>query len=1277
MHTSQQNEDNMELRSSFYFRQRFLRCFGSRGTNPKAIVAAKAGNAVRLAVTKLLQKSDNQRRFNVGSTDSRPFQECVFRNRMLVIAVVLLNLASSFAQSGSPSIGPSLAELKMRLKRAQADVELEPILRQQVIDLYAAAMERIEIATEATSIAAAFSKRTNSVNDELQTIQAKRKSVSDATSLTVTTAFSLVGDDIDKLERMRLASRERIEHPDHGLRVMAADAQKKLVGRMTRLKEIANALSEVDARIETIQEDLDSPNAANEPQELNHAREMLLLTRKMRATEERAALHAEQTWCESDDVAELLRAEWELRALELSVADAESQILHDAVYQKRGSEADQQVRKSELIVAQAAPLLKTVAEDNLFLAKELRDLSKTFRKTTEIIDQTSRDHRQIEADFTRVHQMVDAVGLTDSIGLLLRQQRVKLGNSRDLNTRLAQRGEQVRQVQMRHFQMDADLAAISDLDKASTKIAGELTAREVARQGTTTPDISPSIPQLAQETRLLLTLRRDFLESLSDNYQTQFKQLVSLDIEERKLGQSTREYAEYIDERVLWIRTGPFFGGVQLANVALNSAWLTERANWLKVGTAIQQDCEKEPLIYMIAALMLISWAAMRGSLLGHLRMLGTVADDVSCHHLKPTLQAVFLTVLMAGVIPSVLAFLGWRLDQVESSSTFVDALSSGLWRAAVCAFPFELLQLMVLQGGLAEKHFDWSPLTTLRMRRQWRWFPPVCIALIGLVGMVEATSDEQRLDSLGRFCFLMVVILFVIFCLMTFPQLHSRTPPARKAATFDSQSARRSEESADETDVWFRRASKLGRICAFVIPLGLLILSWTGYFYTALQLTWRLQYTAWLAVSLTLLRSIVIRWITIERRRIAILQAEELHAIAEAGKHPETETQTPFLFPRWTWPDFRLNLTQIVTQIRGLLDTVLFTIAGVGLWCAWSDVAPALNILDRVPLWQITEVVPSNREDVLSSKDGQDQASVNGRTQPAMVTKRRAVTAANLGLALLVLSIAIVAGRNIPGLVEVILLEYFSVDAGIRFATTCLVRYAIFMAGVCLAFSQIGIGWSSVQWLVAAASVGLGFGLQEIFANFVSGIILLFERPMRVGDVITIGDTTGTVSRIRFRATTIIDGDRRELIVPNKSFITGNLLNWTLSDSVNRLAIKVYVGPGNEPEQIRELLLKIARENLTLLKDPAPSAALEEIGANGLLFVLRAFLPTLKDRPRASHDLHTAIHRRFRDARIEMPCPTQEVLVRMPKSEINGIQPIDDVHAPLDEAVKQAGVSV
>ena len=689
----------------------------------------------------------------------------------------------------------------------------------------------------------------------------------------------------------------------------------------------------------------------------------------------------------------------------------------------------------------------------------------------------------------------------------------------------------------------------------------------------------------------------------------------------------------------------------------------------------MRSDLQRQPLPYSIAFLALVFWAGLRWTVRSRLRTLGATAADASCHDLHPTLQAVALTLLLAGIVPALLAFCGWRLDHSASASKFVHAVAMGLLRAATLAVPLELLRWIVSRGGLAEQHFDWCPIALVRLRRHLRWFLPTGIVLIGFVGMVEATADVQRLDSSGRLGFLVFAGLLALFCQRAFPRQRSLGEGTNKSSGTDkfhqshpshqSHSDRRAGDSKDETDVWLNRVARLGVVLGVVVPLGLLLLAWSGYFYTALQLTWRLQASVWLVLGLVLLRGGVLRWITLERRRMAVLQAEELQAIAEAGKHPETGSHTPFLFPRWTWPDFRLNLTQIVTQMRSLLNTGLLTMAAVGLWFVWADVAPALNILDRVPLWQTTV------EEVVPWKDGSDQAGVK------VVMRSKAVTAANLGLALLMMGIAVVAGRNIPGLVEVILLEHLSVDAGIRFATTCLVRYAIFITGVCVAFAQIGIGWNSVQWLVAAASVGLGFGLQEIFANFVSGIILLFERPMRVGDVITIGDTTGTVSRIRFRATTIIDGDRKELIVPNKSFITGNLLNWTLSDSVNRLVIKINVGPGNDPQQIRAMLLKLAGEHPLLLKEPAPSAALEEIGANGLLFVLRAYLPTLKERSKASNDLYTSIHAQFREAGIEMPCPTQEVMVRMLEPEPRREMPIADLHSSLESALKQAGVSV
>src|SRR5690606_41859731 len=117
--------------------------------------------------------------------------------------------------------------------------------------------------------------------------------------------------------------------------------------------------------------------------------------------------------------------------------------------------------------------------------------------------------------------------------------------------------------------------------------------------------------------------------------------------------------------------------------------------------------------------------------------------------------------------------------------------------------------------------------------------------------------------------------------------------------------------------------------------------------------------------------------------------------------------------------------------------------------------------------------------------------------------------------------------------------------------------------AGFVATLGALGVSWDKLQWLVAALSVGIGFGIQEIFASFISGLIILFERPVRIGDVVTIGNLSGTVSRIRIRATTITDVDRKEIIVPNKTFVTEHLINWSLSDTVTRVTVKVAVANG------------------------------------------------------------------------------------------------------------------
>lgn len=195
-------------------------------------------------------------------------------------------------------------------------------------------------------------------------------------------------------------------------------------------------------------------------------------------------------------------------------------------------------------------------------------------------------------------------------------------------------------------------------------------------------------------------------------------------------------------------------------------------------------------------------------------------------------------------------------------------------------------------------------------------------------------------------------------------------------------------------------------------------------------------------------------------------------------------------------------------------------------------------------------------------------------------------------------------------------------------------------LVGGLVGFSMIGIEWSKLQWLVAALGVGLGFGLQEIFANFISGLIILFEKPIRIGDTVTIRDLTGSVTRINTRATTISDWDRKEIIVPNKAFITEQFINWSLSDSVTRVVLTVPAPVDADTEEVTKILIAAAHRCSLVIDTPAPEAFLVDLQQGIQIFELRIFAAEMGHRMPLRHEMHQLIPAGFREHGIDMPFP-------------------------------------
>jgi potassium efflux system protein len=429
----------------------------------------------------------------------------------------------------------------------------------------------------------------------------------------------------------------------------------------------------------------------------------------------------------------------------------------------------------------------------------------------------------------------------------------------------------------------------------------------------------------------------------------------------------------------------------------------------------------------------------------------------------------------------------------------------------------------------------------------------------------------------------------------------------------------------------------RMGRPMRFVIsltliglPIALSVLALLGYTFTADVLYDRLLETLLLLFLVVVGRAFVLRMLLLANRQVIVKQTRERLRAAQAAV-AGTETQTDQL----KIEAGALDLVAVTQAARQLTRAAVYVVLAIGAWSIWVDFLPAIRVLDTVELWhetvQVTETV----------KDATGAAST--RT----VERLEPVTLANLLGAFALTILTWIAARNVPAFLEIAVLQRTGLRAGERYAVTSLARYVIVLVGGVAAFSVLGIGWSQIQWLIAGVSVGLGFGLQEIFANFVSGVILLFERPIRVGDTVTVGDTDGIVTRIQMRATTVRDWNRHELVIPNKDFVTQRVVNWSLSDTIVRLVVKVGVAYGSNPEQVRELLEKSARSVPVIVDDPAPTAVFRNFGDNSLEFMLRAFIASMDDWLAGMNGLHDAVARELAAAGIEISFPQRDLHLR------------------------------
>jgi len=227
-------------------------------------------------------------------------------------------------------------------------------------------------------------------------------------------------------------------------------------------------------------------------------------------------------------------------------------------------------------------------------------------------------------------------------------------------------------------------------------------------------------------------------------------------------------------------------------------------------------------------------------------------------------------------------------------------------------------------------------------------------------------------------------------------------------------------------------------------------------------------------------------------------------------------------------------------------------------------------------------------------------------------------------------------------------LLGRTSLDIGVRHAMGTIFRYVLIVIGFLLILQFLGVDLSGFTIIAGALGVGVGFGLQNITNNFVSGIIILFERPIKIGDRIEVGDVTGDVVKISMRSTMILTNDNISIIVPNSDFISSTVINWSHTERKVRFNIPVGVSYKSDPQSVKKILMEVAENNKGVLKDPPPDVLLNDYGDSSINFTLRVWTSEYITVPKLlKSQLYYSAFEKFKEYGIEIPFPQRDIHVK------------------------------
>ena len=1029
---------------------------------------------------------------------------------------------------------------------------------------------------------------------------------------------------LDKLQQIKKSLREivALQKKNAKLQTLLEEAPQRKVALHKKLQQVTDAQPEIISKStlsSEIEQNLATEKARNEKwieqlAQLNKQQQTLLKTQETLPVE---IAEQEQIFAKQIKVNKAVQ-ESEDNKVEKWLAETE-QILQEKKLKWLTLQQDTLVQRRELVKIDAqilehqltltskrigllqARLLEVSTQSSLKVIEQAKQLSRALADAPDSIQEWNVKNEKLAIEFEALNRQL----------LLTRQAIQELADERQRVTQnLAQVKSNIKWLKNSPAFSDAiraqllllpDLSDKSDLEKAIT--AAHLKHFQLSGELFKLKDIPSLINEIAQDSELnelhktvlnsILNFRYDVLTNALEKTDQFIAEITRLDALQDQFSIEIQGERDFLKEKQLFIRDRVALW--ELSFLDLNrwfgTSSLSERVRNL-LRDSIAHGVELLLLglfLSFISGVILQLKKAENRCRLEYAKVVGKVRKDAFIHTL-----ILLLLAICHGALLSFCLFVVDRWIELRLSSFYSYDLSYIFISAGAVILVWESLVRLAMPDGVLRLHFGFPKevikwLKSTLSKQRWLLYSLLFSMLIS-----EMLAEDTE-SPLLRIVFIILMLWLIAFIKIL---IKRHRLPVLLPSFIQSSGALHLLKSL------------------LILPLiAIATLAVWGYFYASWVALFYYYAVLLSFYCALLLQKLGIRWLNIKERKISLQRAlEKREEQLQSDKTTRSAADDV--------DELALSVGEISEQSQILLNLVVVIFLFTMLSTLLSESLLALQWMNEVTIWEVVTI-----------------------TETGNIVEAISLQAALS--ALIVFGVSLFFAKNLPGLLELLLLHRLNISTGAAYATTTLLRYFLVLGGILIAVSTLGFNWSRLQWLVAALSVGLGFGLQEIFANLVSGIILLFERPVRVGDTITIQGLSGVVMRINTRATTILDWDKKEIVVPNKSLITEQLVNWSLSDAMTRIIIPVGVAYGSDVPLVKKLLIQAATECSEVSQDPEPQALFLLFGASSLDFELRVFLPQLEGRSAIKDKLNTRIEQLFAEHQIEIPFPQMDIHVR------------------------------